>query len=130
MSRALVCQGVLTVLYLFAFQSFAENTSAFEELYRSPIEGAGGFETVVGVIQRDGASESARHSHPNGEYGVILEGEVTIQSEGEATVTLVKGDTFSQPPNRWHIVSTGNAPSKTVVFRVVGQHQPMIVPVP
>ena len=121
----------LLVFLLFPMTpAFGESAPPFEELYRSPIEGTDELETVVGVIQRDGASSSAKHYHPNGEYGVILEGEVTIESEGDATVTLVKGDTFYQPPGKWHIVSTGNAPSRTVVFRVVGKHQSMVVPVP
>ena len=120
---------LFSLLFLMT-PAFVQSATPFEELYRSAIEGTDDLETVVGVIQRDGASRSAKHYHPNGEYGVILEGEVTIESEGNATVTLVKGDTFYQPPDKWHIVSTGNAPSRTVVFRVVGKHQPMVVPAP
>ena len=123
-------QRILVLLLVLAGPSSAENAPPFEELYRSPIQGAEGLETVVGVIERKGASSSAKHYHPNGEYGVILEGKITIQSEGGGTVQLESGDTFYQPPGKWHIVSTSNVPSKTIVFRVVSPNQPMVVPVP
>ncbi|MEN8158504.1 MAG: cupin domain-containing protein [Myxococcota bacterium] len=83
----------------------------------------------MGLIDRDGESKTGKHYHPGGEFGFVLSGSAVVTSEGTAPRTLRAGDSFYQPPMEWHVVSTGPAGAKTVVFRVLEQGQPMVVPV-
>lgn len=83
----------------------------------------------MGLIEREGESASPKHYHPGGEFGYVLDGVVTIEAEGRPSVTLRSGDGFYQPPGEWHVVTSGAAGAKTVVFRVLPQGQPMVVTV-
>jgi len=99
----------------------------FSELYRVEVADEGDLEVVMGLIERDGESIGARHYHPSGEFGFVLEGVVTITTEREQSVVLKAGASFYQPPGEWHAVSTASAGAKTVVFRIVKKGQRMIV---
>jgi quercetin dioxygenase-like cupin family protein len=101
----------------------------FTELHRVEVADASNLEVVMGLIERSGASTGARHYHPGGEFGFILEGDVTVTAENAQTLTLEAGTSFYQPPGKWHAVSTGTGGSKAVVFRVLEKGQPMIVAV-
>jgi quercetin dioxygenase-like cupin family protein len=81
----------------------------------------------MGLITRAGKSTGAKHYHPGGEFGFVLEGAVGVTSEGEQSATLKAGTSFYQPPGQWHVVNTGTQGAKTVVFRVLKKGQPMIV---
>ena len=98
----------------------------FTELHRAEIEGA---ELVMGLIERPGQSQGAKHVHPGGEFGFILQGAVTISTENGPPVTLTAGSSFHQPPGEWHMVGTAAEGAQTVVFRVLKPGQPMVVPV-
>ncbi len=83
----------------------------------------------MGLIERSGVSIGAKHYHPGGEFGFILEGSVTVTTGSEPPATLEAGASFYQPPGEWHAVSTATEGAKTVVFRVLEKGQPMIVAV-
>ena len=101
----------------------------FTELHRSVVPDASDLEVVMGLIERRGESSSAKHYHPGGEFGFVLEGVVTVAIEGNPEETLKAGDSFYQPPGEWHIVGTTAGGARTVVFRVLKKGQPMIVAV-
>ena len=101
----------------------------FSELYRVEVADEGDLEVVMGLIERPGESIGARHYHPSGEFGFVLEGVVTITTEREQSVVFEAGASFYQPPGEWHAVSTASPGAKTVVFRIVKKGQPMIVAV-
>ena len=101
----------------------------FTELHRVDVADAPGFQIVMGLITRAGESTGAKHYHPGGEFGFVLEGAVGLTTESEPSVTLEAGTSFYQPPGEWHIVDTGTEGAKTVVFRVLKKGQPMIVAV-
>lgn len=86
-------------------------------------------ELVMGLIERSGESRSGKHHHPGGEFGFVLSGAVVVSTEGSPPETLEAGDSFYQPPEAWHVVSTSAGGAKTVVFRVIERGQPMVVPV-
>jgi quercetin dioxygenase-like cupin family protein len=81
----------------------------------------------MGLIERAGESTGAKHYHPGGEFGLILEGAVSIATEGGSPVILRAGESFHQPAGEWHSVGTDAGGAKTVVFRVVRKGQPMVV---
>ncbi len=55
--------------------------SGFSELHRVPVSGANDLEVVMGLINRTAGSVGAKHYHPGGELGFILEGSVTVETE-------------------------------------------------
>ena len=104
-------------------------SGGFDELQRASVPGAQDVEVVMGLIERDGESTSGKHLHPGGEFGFVVVGSVMVTTEGGATKTLGAGESFHQPPGAWHIISTGTDGAKTVVFRLLEEGQPMVVPV-
>ena len=104
-------------------------SGGFSELQRVEVADANDLEVVMGLITRPADSLGAKHYHPNGEFGFILKGGVTVETEHEPNVTLNAGASFYQPPGEWHVVSTTTEGAETVVFRVLKKGQPMVVTV-
>jgi quercetin dioxygenase-like cupin family protein len=104
-------------------------SGGFTELQRAMVTDANDLEVVMGLIERSGESSSAKHFHPGGEFGFVLEGAVTVATDGNPEETLEAGASFYQPPGEWHIVGTTADGARTVVFRVLKKGQPMIVAV-
>ena len=107
----------------------ATSSGGFSELHRAQLSEASSVELVMGLIERDAESRSGRHHHPRGEFGFVLSGAIVVTTEDNPAETLGAGDSFYQPPGKWHVVSTGAAGAKTVVFRAIERGQPMVVPV-
>jgi quercetin dioxygenase-like cupin family protein len=105
------------------------SSGGFAELHRAQLTDAGSVDIVMGLIERDGESDSGRHHHPRGEFGFVLSGAIVVTTEDSPPETLEAGDSFYQPPGEWHSVSTGATGARTVVFRVIERGQPMVVPV-
>ena len=99
----------------------------FSELHRAEVVGASNLEVVMGFIERPAESISGKHYHPGGEFGFVLEGAITVANEGEAEVTLRAGDSFYQPPGKWHVISTTAEGTRGVVFRILKKGHPMVV---
>ena len=116
-------------LVLVACGQPTTGVGGYTELHRGVVPGASDLETVMGLIERPGQSSTAKHHHPGGEYGFVLEGALTVATEGDREVTLEAGDSFYQPPGQWHVVGTTSEGARTIVFRVLKRGQPMIVEV-
>lgn len=122
--------GLLATCYsVAAVGQGTYKNGGFLELQRAEVIDAHEFEAIMGLIERSGESVSGKHYHPGGEFGFVIEGTVTITSEKEPRQILNAGDSFYQRAGEWHIVSTASEGAKTVVFRVVKDGQPMVVPV-
>ncbi len=128
--KVAILLGVFSIsLAIVAAVQSATSASGFRELHRSEVAGASDFEVVMGIVQRPGGSVSAKHYHPGGEFGFVLEGAVTVATEREPEVTHEAGASFYQPPGEWHIISSSSEGAKAVVFRVLEKGQPMVVTV-
>ena len=101
----------------------------FTELHRVDVADAPDLEIVMGIIERTGESAGAKHYHPGGEFGFVLEGAVGITTGSHPSVSLEAGASFYQPPGEWHVVNTSTEGAKTLVFRVLKKGQPMTVAV-
>jgi quercetin dioxygenase-like cupin family protein len=129
-ARATLLIGILAIsLALVAGGQPTTEAGGFSELHRADVADASNLEVVMGLIERPGKSISAKHYHPGGEFGFVLEGEITVATEGEPEVILKAGASFYQPPGEWHVVGTPAEGAKTVVFRVLEKGQPMVVAV-
>ena len=124
---AALLMGVLGTSIALVAGGSAKPSGGFSELHRGDVAGTDDLEVVMGLIERPGESISGKHYHPLGEFGFVLEGSVTVSSEGESGATLTAGDSFYQPPGEWHVVGTTTEGAKTVVFRVLKKGQPVVV---
>ena len=95
------------------------SSGGFFELHRAQLSETTSVELVMGLIERDGESRTGRHHHPHGEFGFVLSGAIVVATEDSPAETLETGGSFYQPPGEWHVVTTGAAGAKTVVFRVI-----------
>ena len=119
----------LGLAMVVAASQHSTSSGGFSELHRAPLSEARSVELVMGLIERDGESRSGRHQHPGGEFGFVLSGAIVVTTKDGIAETLEAGDSFYQPPGEWHVVGTGAARARTVVFRVIERGQPMVVPV-
>ena len=130
MSRANATILLVLLAFCLAVMAGGKSTTGaggFSELHRVEVADASDLEAVMGLIERSGESIGAKHYHPGGEFGFVLEGSVTIVTEREPQATLKAGASFYQPPGEWHVVSTAPQGAKTVVFRLLKKGEPMIV---
>ena len=129
-ARAMILLVILAISFaLVASGQPKTKGGGFTVLHRAEIAGASNLEVVMGLVERPGESVSPKHYHPGGEFGFVLEGAATVESEGEPEVTLKAGSSFYQPPGKWHVVKTHAGGTRAVVFRVLEKGQPMVVPV-
>ncbi len=129
-ARAMLLLVILAIgLALVAGGHPTTGSGGFSELHRADVSGASNFEVIMGLIERPGKSIGAKHYHPGGEFGFVLEGALTVATEGEPEAILEAGASFYQPPGEWHVVGTSAEGARTVVFRVLEKGQPMVVAV-
>ena len=124
-----VALGLGLAAAMVAFGQRSPSAGGFAELHRAQLSTERSVELVMGLIERNGESTSAKHVHPGGEFGFVLSGALVVTTDDSESRTLEAGDSFYQPPGEWHVVKTGATGAKTVVFRVVERGEPMIVPV-
>ena len=126
---AVALLGILTVGLALVSGARTNDRSGFSELHRADVGGERNLEVVMGLVERSGRSASPKHYHPGGEFGFVIEGSVTVVSEGGPEAILEAGTSFHQPAGKWHVVATSTEGAKTVVFRILEKGQPMIVTV-
>jgi quercetin dioxygenase-like cupin family protein len=65
------------------------------------------------------------HLHPCPTVGVISEGTISFQIEGQAVQDLQVGDAFYEPPDVRvaKFDNDGDVPAKFVVFYLLGEHE-------
>lgn len=85
------------------------------ELLRTDVPTGAPYEAVEAIAEIPPGGTSGRHRHPGIEVGYILDGEMTLEREGQPTITLKAGDAFK---NEGVIHRATNHGSKTV--RILG----------
>ncbi|WP_294346626.1 cupin domain-containing protein [Prosthecochloris sp.] len=65
------------------------------------------------------------HSHPCPTMGIVTEGTIAFEIEGNQTQTLRVGDAFYEPANVRiaKFNNVGNSPAKFVVFYLLGENE-------
>ena len=88
-----------------------------------------GREAVVARVEIAPGSEAGRHTHPGDEISYILEGEVDVTIDGQATQHFKAGDGFSIPGGKVHNArNNGKVPVKLAGIYVVEKGQPLATP--
>ena len=89
-----------------------------------------GREALVARGEFQPGAAAPKHTHPGEEIGFILEGEVTVEIEGQPAKALKAGDTFFIPAGTVHSAkNTGKAQALVLSTYVVEKGKPLATPV-
>jgi quercetin dioxygenase-like cupin family protein len=108
-----VALGVVTSQKLLAQQPPIKRTV----LQQKDIEGVPGREVVMFLAEIIPGGVSGRHLHPGPEFFYVLEGSLTLEPEGQAPITLKKGDSGYNTAKAVHNAKNG---STTETAKVLG----------
>ena len=71
------------------------------------------------------------HEHPFINAGVLLSGELTVETESEKTLHLKAGDSIVEVVNTWHHgVNDGDVPAEIIVFYAGTKEMPVSIKKP
>jgi quercetin dioxygenase-like cupin family protein len=118
--------GLTAALLLWPVHTWATDVTPVSaeqvaELMTRDLIGAPGKEVLMITVKYLAGAASLPHRHDAQVFVYVLEGEVTMQVQGQAPVTLRPGQTFYEGPNDIHEVSANasqTAPAKILVFMV------------
>jgi quercetin dioxygenase-like cupin family protein len=87
-------------------------------------------ETVVAVVEIAANTDVARHTHPGPETNYILEGDLTLNVEGQAPKILKAGDSAYVPAGTPHAARSGANGAKLLVVYIVEKGKPLATATP
>jgi quercetin dioxygenase-like cupin family protein len=124
--------GLTAALLLWPIHSWATevvpvSAEQVAELMTRDLIGAPGKEVLMITVKYLAGAASLPHRHDAQVFVYVLEGEVTMQLQGQAPVTLRRGQTFYEGPNDIHQMSANasqTAPAKILVFMVKDKAKP------
>ena len=122
----IVCSAISAFFFgglWLAAISVADEPSAvpgpvLETLLSTQLEGVQGTEVIVSRVVIPPNASLPKHWHPGEEFAYVLEGSVIVRRDGEADVTVSKGDVAKIPLKRIHTAVTTDQGSTILVFRV------------
>lgn len=89
-----------------------------------------GYETIVVEVTIAPGGREGRHSHRATLVGRVLEGELTLELEGEPAKTLKAGETAIIKPNQVHEgINKGKVPVKVFAVFIAQKGKPLTTPV-
>src|SRR5271169_1804491 len=72
-----------------------------------------GREAVMALVELPPGSAEGRHTHPAEVYAFVQEGTISLETEGNPTVTLKAGDVFHIKPGQIHqAINNGSVTAK------------------
>jgi quercetin dioxygenase-like cupin family protein len=87
-------------------------------------------EAVMVWVDLPAGAAEGRHTHNAEVFAFVLEGTVTLETEGSPKVTLKAGDTFRYVPGTWHeAVNVGTTPARFAAVFVAEKGKPLTTPV-
>ncbi|HEX2757091.1 MAG TPA: cupin domain-containing protein [Thermoanaerobaculia bacterium] len=86
-------------------------------------------EAVMAFVELPPGSAEGRHSHPAEAYAFVQEGAISLENEGNPTVTLKAGDVFHLLPGKVHqAINNGSVTAKLAVVFVAEKGKPLTTP--
>ena len=85
-------------------------------------------EIVVSVVEAPPNAVVERHCHPGEEFHYYLEGEMTIEIDGQEPIKGTPGTTGYVPYEKVHKATAGAKGAKLIVFRVHRKGEPVLYP--
>lgn len=101
-----------------------ESAPTVESLLRQSLAVAPGMEVIVSRVVLPPSSRLPVHWHPGEEFGVVLEGRVTLWLEGEEKGSNGPGEAVAIPLGAKHTAITGAEGATLLVFRVHPEGEP------
>jgi quercetin dioxygenase-like cupin family protein len=98
------------------------------DIFKADVVGVEGKEGIVQFVELLPRGASGIHYHPAHTFVYVMEGTLTVESEGHPPMTFKAGEAFQEAPGNVHEAKnlTGG-PLKLVVFRVHPKGQPITV---
>jgi len=91
---------------------------------------AGERETVSALVELPPSTDAAKHTHPGPETGYIVEGEITLNVDGQPGKLLKVGDSYYVPAGTPHSGRSGASGVKFVGIYIVEKGKPLASPAP
>ena len=89
-----------------------------------------GYEVIQVLATIAVGGREGRHSHAGTLVGYVLQGELTLETEGQPTKILKVGDSALIEPGRVHEgINKGSVPMKALVTFVIKKGKPLTTPV-
>jgi quercetin dioxygenase-like cupin family protein len=124
--RTTFAASLLAVVCLAAAQVGVERNVQLRQDLDIP-----GYETIVAEVTIAPGGREGRHSHPATLVGRVLEGELTLELEGEPAKTLKAGETAIVKPNQVHEgINKGKVPVKLIAVFIAQKGKALTTPVP
>jgi quercetin dioxygenase-like cupin family protein len=90
-----------------------------------------GYETVVAEVTLAVGGREGRHTHPGTLIGYLLQGELTLEVEGQPTRVFKAGEAALIPAGVVHEGrNTGSVPTKVIATFIVEKGKPLSTPAP
>ncbi len=88
-----------------------------------------GHEAVMALVELPPGSAEGRHSHPAEVYAFVQEGTISLEYEGNPTVTLKAGDVFHLLPGKVHqAINNGSVTARLAAVFVAEKGKPLTTP--
>jgi quercetin dioxygenase-like cupin family protein len=89
------------------------------------------YEVIMAVAEIPaGVASIGRHTHPGIEIGTLLDGETTLELEGQPVRVVKPGESYQVPAGVPHDAKTGAAPGKVLAVYIVEKGKPLATPAP
>jgi quercetin dioxygenase-like cupin family protein len=96
---------------------------------RAALAGVPGKDGMMGAAEIAPGVAVERHSHAEVELGYVLQGELVLETEGEAPRKLSAGDSFAIPAGKTHRAKNGSPkPAKVLAIYIVERGKPLAEP--
>jgi quercetin dioxygenase-like cupin family protein len=122
---------------MFALCGVVHAHDATEEkihpVMRQAIPEAAGKNVLIATVSYTPGQASEAHMHPGSIFAYVLEGHVVSQLEGSPARTYGPGESWYEAPGAHHLVSRNASktkPAKLLVFAIVGEQDPVKLPIP
>ncbi|HET6553140.1 MAG TPA: cupin domain-containing protein [Dyella sp.] len=108
-------------------------SESVQPLMKQAISDAPGKNVLIATVTLAPGQSAAPHLHPGSIFAYVLEGSVTSQLEGQSPHTYTQGQTWYEAPRVHHLVTrnaSATQPAKLLVWAVVGDGDPIKLPLP
>jgi len=122
--------GALSVVGVLAQQAAPPSGFKRTVVQQQDLPSTPNREVVQVIAEIQPGAESGRHTHPGEEVGYVLEGTITLQSDGKPDVVKKAGDGFVIPGGTIHNAkNVSTSVAKVLATYVIEKGKPAATPV-
>src|ERR1700674_4577748 len=127
--------AVAALMFALCGVAHADDTGQkkIQPVMRQAIPEAAGKNVLVATVSYVPGQASEAHMHRGSVFAYVLEGHVVLQLEGSAAKTYGPGESWYEAPGSHHLISRNASktkPAKLLVFALVGEQDPVKLPIP